>query len=336
MSFSTVGLWFLSHPQTRVHEDCYIQEAVRNGSGNIVYNYAHCRTPENKKCYLGMYRNGTMRLGSMARQSQNTAQWLAKEVGEEDLKNAWDEKEMIKKQGGWVPPTLPAVPTPKPVSRKEQRRKRVRRWCRNLSVIVKRPGKFVARCKHDCDVLKRMIRHPKRYMRHCLISFVRRRIRNRARKRSGSGVLPQQQQPVLDNEKIRARVQQLWPRRNEIFQRLRQLRRCNKRRRQRGHKRHSCSKREIRRQQRRRAKKRSQSKATPSASTSTSSSSTPRSRSRPSSSSSRSSTRRPRIRHQRKKTGRIKRRVDQSARSAGEGQEVQSKSALLLTALTSR
>ena len=284
-----------------------------------------------------MYRNGTMRLGTLARQSQNTAQWLAKEVGEEDLKNAWDEKEMIKKRGGWEPPTLPAVTTPRPVSKKEQRRKRVRRWCRNLNVIVKRPSKFVERCKHDCDVLKRMIRHPKRYMRHCLISFVRRRIRNRARKKSGSDVAlsPQQQQQqqqelVLDNEKIRARVQRLWPRRNEIFQRLRQLRRCNKRRRQRGRKRHSCSKREIRRQQRRRAKKRSRAKSTPASFVS----STPRSGSR--SSTSRSPTRPRRIRHRRKKTGRVKRRADQSVQSEVQGREVQSKSVLLLTALTSR
>ncbi|XP_070183120.1 uncharacterized protein [Littorina saxatilis] len=318
---------------SQVHSDCYIQEAVRNLSSYIVYSFKECRTPDKKKCYLGMYRNGTMRAGNQARQSQGTAQWLTVEVKPEDEKNAEDEKETIRKQGGWTAPTAtPSPPTPRPVSEKEQRRKRVKRWCRNLSVIRKKPDKFVKRCKRNCDILQRMIADPERSMRHCLISLVRRRIRNKARKRGGQ---------MLDDKtlkrKSRDQAQRLWPRREEIFRRLRHLRRCNlKHRRRPGQKKYSCTKKELRRHERKNTKKRrmrkisqSKSSTTPSGSSvSLGSRSTPRSRRR-------------RLRHPRKRGGRERHKQEEghvksrhsetSARDRDAEKEFQSKSRLLTT-----
>nr|KAG5706199.1 hypothetical protein BaRGS_019526 [Batillaria attramentaria] len=193
-------------------------------SGYRVYLFHNCRHGNDKRCYLGHYRNGTMRLGRNARKSQETAQWLTTPPGE-DLAEAEKRKDEIHKGVAWTPPPPPPPsPTPKPVDKREQKRKRVRRWCRNLTVILKHPEKFRNRCEYDCDILEKMIQRPERHMRRCLHRQIVRRKRKKARKLG----------ETLDIKKVkakaRARVKILWPKRDEIFRRLRQLRRCNKRR----------------------------------------------------------------------------------------------------------
>ncbi|XP_076467673.1 uncharacterized protein LOC143298675 [Babylonia areolata] len=293
-----------------VHSDCYMKEAIRNGTGNIVYNFVNCSGPDGRQCYLGTFHNGTMRRGSEAVQAQDTSQWLYIPVTEQHRNEAEDEKQTIQKRG-WSPPpttpipstTTPTTTTRRPVSRREQRRKRVRRWCRNLDVIVKRPHKYRKRCKHDCDVLDRMIRTPDRYMRRCLKHHVRRRLGKKTTKRkkgrgTGGGVQAGGDSQV--SAKVRAKVQSLWPRRQEIFRRLRQLRRCNKElRRRKGRRSGSCSKRQLQMQLRVRAQKRRQSKTSSPSPSPSSSAPTPRSRSRP-----RSRSGRRRVRHERKRSGR--------------------------------
>ena len=320
-------------PQTRVHSDCYMEEAVRNGSGNIVYSFARCRTTQNKKCYLGMYRDGRMRSGAKARQSQSTAQWLTRHVPLEELKPARDTKERISKPGGWTapspypPPTSPASP----VSPEEQRRKRVRRWCRNLDVMLKRPDKFLERCKYDCQLLERMVQQPNTYMRRCLVSLVRRRERQKARKKAGLGGGDGGGAVAHVNmTSVRAKVRRLWPQRKEIFRRLRQLRRCNKKKekkgRGQGHKGHSCSMKDIRRQQRRRAKRRRKTEPSSASGPASADLDTPRSRSRSPSRSDRK-----RVRHSRKKTGRKRRHRHEAGASGRSTERLGQRSATLET-----
>ncbi|PVD34659.1 hypothetical protein C0Q70_05936 [Pomacea canaliculata] len=149
-----------------LNESCYLNESTR--SNNLVFFFSHCRVGR-KRCTLGMYRNGTMQLGRDARQSRETAQWLSKPVGEKVLDEARIKKEEIEKNG-WKP------------RRREQQRKRARRWCVQLDVMVQRPDKYLKRCKGDCQLLEKMLNNSQFYMRRCLQRMVRRRRKMKALK----------------------------------------------------------------------------------------------------------------------------------------------------------
>lgn len=202
-----------------------------------MFFFSHCRVGR-KRCTLGMYRNGTMQLGRDARQSRETAQWLSKPVGEKVLDEARIKKEEIEKNG-WKP------------RRREQQRKRARRWCVQLDVMVQRPDKYLKRCKGDCQLLEKMLNNSQFYMRRCLQRMVRRRRKMKALK-SPTPL------PTLEPQQLRTRMRKMWPKRHDIFSRLRK-RRCNKIEDRNRKKR--CRSIESRRTKRRRAKRKSPSRS---------------------------------------------------------------------------
>lgn len=234
--------------QTDLHGDCYLNESTSSNHNTNFYFLNSDR--HNKHSYLGLFRNGTLVPGDQARKSQERCWWLTLPVSEEDQKAAFKSKREFA-TSPWAPTTTTTpAPTTKPLDRREQTRKRVRRWCRNLTVILKNPDKFQRRCRHDCAKLTDMIEHPKRALRRCLVSFVRRRERKRKLKKRGG----KRRKVTVDSEKVKKIVQELMPRHEEIFQWQRQVRRCNRRRQRLEMER--CNSRDVRRMIRRRKKKR--------------------------------------------------------------------------------
>jgi hypothetical protein len=227
---------------------------VNNGNHFSAYYFKECSADEGKKCFLGVHRNGTLVPGNMARKSQDRTQWLTLFVSPEDQNYAYKRK-MEYMSNPWTPSTTPAPTTHKPKDRREQRRKRVRRWCRNLSVILRRSEKFLQRCKHDCNVLQDMLEHPQRSLRRCLVSYVRRRERKRKLKERGG----RRRKVSVNMDKVKKEVQKLMPHHEQIFQWQRDVRRCNRRRQKLNKPR--CTSRDVRRMIRRRKKKRVEEKS---------------------------------------------------------------------------
>ncbi|KAK6173401.1 hypothetical protein SNE40_016859 [Patella caerulea] len=158
-----------------VTPDCAFSEGFIHNY-NVYYHASH--KEKRKKFYLGIERDGRMKPGLYARNSQSMSQFLPVQVPPQSMYRAKQESARLSRTG-IMKLVGRNTKTPDPAKkRKNERRRRRRRWCSKLQKIYKNQEKYQGRCKRFCDLLDEMIKNYSKHKKRC------ERARKRRRKQS--------------------------------------------------------------------------------------------------------------------------------------------------------
>ncbi|XP_067662858.1 uncharacterized protein [Haliotis asinina] len=161
---------------------CYFVEEYNTNDYNMYRHSFHRRG--DRKVYLAIDDDGTIRLGN------STDNMRIYFLPLEPKKDSVSTHSSLVTTTTTVATTTLSTSTVPPVKRRlERTRKRRRRWCKLLirGRLEKKPDKYKDRCKHDCEILHKMLDNPKRYKRKCEKQRKKRRNRNRKKRGRGRG-----------------------------------------------------------------------------------------------------------------------------------------------------
>ena len=206
------------------------------------YTFTKCRETKLKTCFLRASENNTSVHGTKGDRWTQRLLWINIPLKTEELQSVDElklvyikKKLSISSSNGFpnrqfIPISSQSVHVNS--SKKEafdyerQERKHTRRWCRIIVAMLQNKQKYLSRCKHYCDSLRKMLNTPKRSVRRCLFRYVRDRAKNRKQRALGVRAALTKN----DHAKVRQQMKRLWPRRHQLFKDFRRLRRCNRRR----------------------------------------------------------------------------------------------------------
>ena len=162
--------------QDKITEDCYFKENYHHS-----YNVYHHRSHRERKTkfYIGIDRSGRARKGIEARKSQKMSQFTPLDYKNDSVQSS---KECISGEFKVIDSDSSASNRPKVDPEKvkrEQTRKRRRRWCKRLlsGKLERNPEKYRTRCKYDCEILRQMLENPTKYKRKCEKAKRKRKLR---------------------------------------------------------------------------------------------------------------------------------------------------------------